>query len=409
MTIMLCNNWGPQFIAETVTRGRPYQARYQQVCTKKTRDGQVLQETLSGAVFRDNDGRLRKELRLPDTLAEVTQIALLTDPAKESIYILDLQSKTFLKERFPVSKREPGRESTFATKKDLSGEDGEELVERELEGLICHGHRCQLADAVVEFWYSDELMEVLLEKRASPVEENTLRLFEIRQVEPDSELFSIPADYSPMNEAQPYVASRIDRSAKHLEKEDGESFLNLAAASGDIEGVRSQLADGVDVNAQGYRDETALMAASECGHAAIVEELLHAGAAVNLRSKTGATALMLASMNGHADIVRSLLAGGAKTDMEAGRQTPLMFAALNGSLASVKLLLAAGADVNAKESHNMTALMWAAERGYIEIVKALLASNADVHAKNIDGYAAMDIARLVKTKIVSLLAETASS
>ncbi len=407
MTIMLCNNWGPQLITETVTRGRPFQARYQQICTKKTPDGQVLQETLSGAVFRDSDGRLRKELRLPDMLAEVTQIALLTDPAKESIYILDLQSKTFLKERFPATLTERGNELPAATKKDLSGEDGEDLGERELEGLICHGHRCHLSDDVVEFWYSDKLLEVVLEKRTNQDEENTLRLFEIRQVEPDSELFSIPADYSPMNEAQPYVASRIARSAKHVEKEDGESFLNLAAASGDIEGVRSQLAEGVDVNAKGYCDETALMAASECGHAAIVEELLRAGAAVNLRSKTGATALMLAAMNGHAEIVRSLLAAGAKTDVEAGRQTALMFAALNGSLASVELLLAAGADVNAKESHNMTALMWAAERGYTEIVKALLASNADVHAKNIDGYTAMDIARLVhQTKIVSLLAET---
>lgn len=406
---MSCNNWGPQLITETVISGRPFQARYQQISTRKTADGQASQEILSGAVFRDNDGRIRKELRLPGAPDEVIQIVLLADPANESIHVLDLQSKTFLKERFPAALKETRHELPFATKEDLSEEDGEALGERELEGLICHGHRSHLGDDVVEFWYSDDLREVLLEKRTSRDEENTLRLFEIHRVEPDSELFSIPAGYSPVNEAQPGVASYNERSAKDVEKEDGAAFLNFAAASGDIESVRSQLAEGVYVNAKGYCDETALMAAAECGQAAIVEELLRAGAEVDLRSKTGATALMLASMNGHAEIVRSLLAAGARTDMEAGRQTALMFAALNGSLTSVELLLAAGANANAKESHNMTALMWAAERGHLEIVKALLASNADVHAKNVDGYTAIDIARMVnQTKIVSLLAETDS-
>jgi hypothetical protein len=98
----------------------------------------------------------------------------------------------------------------------------------------------------------------------------------------DSELFSIPTGYSPVDEAHPFVASHIGRSMMHIEEEDGESSLNFAAAS-DIDGVRSQLAEGVNVNTKGYRDETALMAASECGNTVIVEELLRAGADVNLR------------------------------------------------------------------------------------------------------------------------------
>ena len=54
----------------------------------------------------------------------------------------------------------------------------------------------------------------------------------------------------------------------------------------------------------------------------------------------------------------------------------------------------------------MTALMRAAESGHIEIVQALLAADADVHEKNIDGYTALDIARLFnQTKTVSLLAQ----
>jgi uncharacterized protein len=382
-SVMLCNNWGPQILTHGVTSGRPFQARYEQICSKETPDGQLLEETLVGAVFRDKDGRLRKELRLPDAPGEGITLALLADPFNESIYILDPQSRTFVTQRFPVTLRDT---SPFAVSKDLSGADGEDLGVRELEGLVCHGHRDRLNDAVVEFWYSDELMEVVLEKRTTQDEDTTLRLFDIRRVEPDSELFKIPADYSPMKEAQP------------------------DSASGNLEGVRSQLAAGVDVDSKDYRNETALMAAAECGHYAIVEELLRAGASVDLRSNTGSTALMFASLNGHTEIVRSLLAHGASTDMEEGRQTALMFATQSGSLEIVKLLLAAGADVNAKESHHMTALMWAAERGHIEIVQELLAAGADVHAKNIDGYTALDIARLVnQTKIVSLLEAAGSS
>lgn len=406
---MLCNNWGPQVITQTVIRGRPFQARYEQICRKTTPDGQVLQEMIVGAVFRDKDGRLRKELRLPVAPGEVITLTLLADPLKESLYILDTQSRTFLRESFPAIPGDTKHESGFAEEKDFSEADDEHLGVRELEGLLCHGRRGQVSGALVEFWYSDDLMEVLLEKRTDQHEENTLRLFEISRVEPDSALFSIPTGYSAVNQAPPYAASHSGSREAHPEEPEG-VLLNLAATSGDIDSVRSQLAEGGDVNAKGYHEETALMVASESGHAAIVEELLRAGATVNLRSKTGATALMFASVNGHTEIVRSLLGGGAKTDMGVGRQTALMFAALNGRLASVELLLGAGADVNAKESHNMTALMWAAERGYVEIVQALLASKADVNAKNINGYTAVDIARLVnQTKIVSLLAEADAS
>lgn len=394
---MFCNNWGPQVITQPVITGLPFQARYEQICRKTTPDGQVLQETIAGAVFRDKDGRIRKELRLPDAPGEEITLALLADPFTESLYILDTQSRTYLIEKFPASLRDTNDESRFAANTDLSVLDDEHLGEREFEGLLCYGRRGYLDDAVVEFWYSDDLKEIVLEKRTAQDEDNTLRLFEIHRVEPDSELFSVPPGYAAMNE-------------RGMEFEGGESFLSGAAASGDPEGVRSQLAEEVNVNSRGYRNETALMAAAECGHYAIVEKLLRAGASVDLRSDTGATALMFASMNGHTEIVRSLLAHGARTDMEEGRQTALMFAALNGSLAIVKLLLTAGADVNAKESHKMTALMWAAERGYVEIVKALLAANADVQAKNQDGYTALDIARLVnQTKIVALLTEADSS
>jgi ankyrin repeat protein len=59
------------------------------------------------------------------------------------------------------------------------------------------------------------------------------------------------------------------------------------------------------------------------GRAAVVELLLTRGALVN---KVGSTALMLASQRGHADILPLLLAGGATVDERrpnAGQRWPL--------------------------------------------------------------------------------------
>jgi hypothetical protein len=117
------------------------------------------------------------------------------------------------------------------------------------------------------------------------------------------------------------------------------SGLINAAAAGDLVRVKSLIAARADVNAKNNNGETALMWASDKGHAEVVNALLTARADVNAKANNGETALMWASYKGHAEVVNALLA--------------------------------ARADLNAKNDDGKTALMLASDMGHAEVVKLL--------------------------------------
>ena len=72
------------------------------------------------------------------------------------------------------------------------------------------------------------------------------------------------------------------------------------------------LEKGADVNAKGGRYGSALQAASDSGHEAVVRLLLQKGADVNAHGGPSGHALLAALANGHEDVVQLLLASGAK-------------------------------------------------------------------------------------------------
>src|SRR5688500_13537697 len=81
--------------------------------------------------------------------------------------------------------------------------------------------------------------------------------------------------------------------------------------AGDLEAVRSQLEQGVDVNARNRYGQTAIMIASTAGNAALVDLLISLGADLNATAKYHLSALMLAVINRHQDIVALLCNAGA--------------------------------------------------------------------------------------------------
>ena len=135
------------------------------------------------------------------------------------------------------------------------------------------------------------------------------------------------------------------------------------------------------------RGRTALQAASENGHDAVVAQLLREGADPNgpVADIQGIRALEAAAKNGHLAVVRRLLDKGAAIDVVDGnesgteeRPTALQLAARNGHLAVVEELVDRGADVNMAKRGigGLTALEGAREEGWDDVVRFLTARGA---------------------------------
>ncbi len=99
-----------------------------------------------------------------------------------------------------------------------------------------------------------------------------------------------------------------------------------AAATGDLDAIQQQLADGQNINAKAPSvGLTPLMAAAITGHSDAARLLLDKGAKPNLKSeKDGAAALHMAAFFGHIDIVQLLLDKGADVNIRnAQQESPL--------------------------------------------------------------------------------------
>ena len=148
-----------------------------------------------------------------------------------------------------------------------------------------------------------------------------------------------------------------------------------AAFSGQVEGVRAALQNGVPVDQMDETGNTLLMLAAFNGHVEITQLLLAAGADVTLRDKNGRTPLMFASTGPFPAVVRLLLESGSEVNAVDSVEhfSPLMFAASEGLSPIVDILLEAGADPTLKDTDNDTAASFSRQRGFIALADKLQA------------------------------------
>ena len=186
---------------------------------------------------------------------------------------------------------------------------------------------------------------------------------------------------------------------------DGTSALHWASYHDEVDGARSLLAAGADVNASTDLGVTPLWLAAENGNEAMVELLLQAGADPRLSLRSGETPLVTAALTGNAKVVHLLLAAGADPDTILLRnQTALMWAANERHAEVVAALLQYGADPNLRtesrtqymktekpqDSHpdyktwveegGYTPLLFAARAGDLASAEALVSAGADINA-----------------------------
>ena len=185
-----------------------------------------------------------------------------------------------------------------------------------------------------------------------------------------------------------------------------------AARNGDVEAVRSLLAEGADVNTTPGDGMTALHWAAERRHAAVADLLLAAGAEVEAKTRLGGyTPLHLAGRGGHGPIVSALLDAGADphaTTTNSG-VTPLRLAAAAvDGVEAVTALLRRGPEVDAREaSSGQTPLMFAAASNRTESVVALLEHGADpaTRTETIDVLRSLAVDREASGRLGETIAE----
>ncbi|MFX0055009.1 MAG: ankyrin repeat domain-containing protein [Promethearchaeota archaeon] len=161
-------------------------------------------------------------------------------------------------------------------------------------------------------------------------------------------------------------------------RDDPDSQLQEAAHDGDVEGARSAIKNGADVEAVDGRGMKPIHWAALRGHAEIIAVLIENGADVNGKNSADWTPIMHSSMEGHIEIVKLLLEKGAEVNAKtfvAG--TALMFASGNGHEEVVKVLLSAGADprmeISGSDSEDgTTAIDYAWRAGHMTIANLLL-------------------------------------
>lgn len=249
---------------------------------------------------------------------------------------------------------------------------------------------------------------------------------------------------------RPAEAMACDPEIRAILRAAAGKDLHDVAKRGDTESVRVLLDQDPNVDRRDEDERTALMLATEGGHADVVDLLLQRGADADARDKYGRTPLLLAASKRRLEITRILLEAGADPNAaNTWNQTALYLAGVNGSLeiaaqlvdagATVGLvescllgdstkvveLLDAGEDINASGPAGMTLLMaavvngdsdlattllnrgsridaldgqrrtalaWAAAKANTSIVRLLLNRGANVNATGLEGHSALQAA-----------------
>ena len=196
---------------------------------------------------------------------------------------------------------------------------------------------------------------------------------------------------SPIANAALTDRGNIVREMLQVKPRDGESaasakveVMGHAAYNGDIELVKTLLAEGIDANASERDDTTPLMWAAMLGNADLVQLLLDGGADPNLADGEGRTPFATAIDRGNLQAAKLLLAAGAAiVDLpESEGRTLLAIAADTGDEEIVAFVIELGADARKDD----TALGAAVDRNFPHIVRRLIEAGADLER---DGPAAL--------------------
>jgi len=221
-----------------VVRNAPFSAEIVTETTQALADGNRIKQSSSVRVYRDSEGRTRREQSLKNLNglapnSALPQVAFINDPVAGVNYALDLSKRTDTRSASgrggwgggqganggPSPMARPGGDSA-GQPPDAAGPRlmmharanqnvrTEALGRQTIEGVLADGTRTTLSipageigneqpmQVVTETWYSPELQTVVLRKRSDPrAGESITRYMNVTRAEPPRTLFEPPADF----------------------------------------------------------------------------------------------------------------------------------------------------------------------------------------------------------------------
>jgi hypothetical protein len=209
-----------------VVAGAPFSAVAVSETTQTLADGNRISRKTQTNLFRDSQGRFRKEGTLPAigplaTAGQPKSFVFVMDPVSGSNFMLHPESKTAERVGKPFGRMKGAvkeamknkAEGKFAARQQEAIASGnlkkEDLGTQTINGVAAQGTRVtrtipagQIGNEkpitiVHERWYSNDLQLVVMSKRSDPWSgETTYSLTNIQRAEPNASLFAVPSDYA---------------------------------------------------------------------------------------------------------------------------------------------------------------------------------------------------------------------
>jgi hypothetical protein len=208
-----------------VVAGAPFSASATSETTQMLQDGTTIHRTTSSTLYRDSQGRSRREITLsgfgPLAASGKTHTMIsITDPVAGAHYMLDPENKVARKMTARThggNGPSPDKTQAFEQKMQerLHNDEASGAVKKEslgtqaINGVNAEGTRTtrtlpagQIGNdkpiqIVFERWYSSDLQVVVKSTRTDPrFGTTTYTLTNVQRKEPAASLFTVPADYT---------------------------------------------------------------------------------------------------------------------------------------------------------------------------------------------------------------------
>jgi hypothetical protein len=199
-----------------VVKGSPYTATASTETTQVLADGNRIVHKQSGMVARDSEGRTRREevmAGMGPVQVNAPKVVFIHDPVAGAAYILNPEKQIARVMKHGTQGKDMEQMHAKMNKEfAANGEEGtvktESLGTQEIEGVSAQGTRVtrtipagkigneQPIQITVETWTSPDLHTTVLQKRNDPrFGETVFQLTNIKQGEPDANLFQVPSGY----------------------------------------------------------------------------------------------------------------------------------------------------------------------------------------------------------------------